>query len=1198
MSSVSVIEDSSSGFDHLVMQIDTACLDFETDWSPELALHQIEATLAGFASDKLRPRLFRELVATDCELRSCRQMELDPSVFIDSFPEYASEVEAAFDLWKQTEQEFRRDTHPVDKDSLPKRIGDYDIIRELGRGGSSVVFEAIQPELDRRVALKTFVLTPVRAVEQRQRFALEVKAASLLEHEHIVSVYHSGESEGLLYYSMQYVDGDNFHRLIRQRAAEQKDQQNTVTSGLLEARRSAQAIAQATTALDYAHRQGVLHRDIKPANLLLDKSGNVRLTDFGLAQLANSDSQLTATGNVVGSIRYLAPEAFDGIRDERSDVYGLGLTLYEMLTLRPAFADKDHSRLVTRIQAFDVCPPRQIDKSIPKDLETITMMAMAADPSDRYASAREFGDDLKRFLAGKPIHARVVTPLERALKWLRRNPGVAAVSALFAMILFLGVPAFWLTLQGRELDRIRASKELAESELREKQTAMMADRERARATGAAEARADAEYALLVNAAQAAIEKGDYRTADQRINRYEYELEAAKAAGKVVADRRGWEWQYLIGLLDQSIVSIEDDPLSTSKLRLSPDEKYFVIVGSHIANDKLVGSAIKLRDAQSGKLIRTFADSDEIFGDACFSPDGSRLATISIQNKEFGHNGWVRLWDVESGQEIKSRKLTDDFPTRMLNDFALKQTLPQIQFDPSGKLLVTSAPVIAFDSKTLEPEWRIDGERIHVLGDTMAVFGQNSMRRHAFETGEPLSNSIETFPPSEFSLSKNDGPILHVSTEAKTCCELRDEKLEKLEKFTVPKSYWTSLAPDGKSLFRSEIGGEIVIQTADDNSTELKRLIGHQNPVYAGVFNRKGNRLITASLSGTIKIWDLEKTNANKVTIDLPKVLGTAVESLSFNTAGDRIHFASSSFHNVELCGSAKVDGSDLQQFQLETTNYIYWPRQDIGYSPDGSLLAAPAREDSRPESNRDMIRPSSSGRISVWSTDTNEVLQTFELGDGHFVTAVAFSQNNQLLAIAAATANEGPYIAAASVGVSSDVPIRRLSHDQGVYCMKFARNDQSLVLAETSGAVALLPIDGDGKPQQLAASPEPGTFNPSVVDVDSTGTRMAIAYLEGQSVRVFDIPTRTMKYETSLALNPCSVSFGPDGKRLAVAGQNSIVRLLATESGHTLLTLDGRSDLRRASPGTSIEVVFSPNGSRIATQGLDGRISVWNDQQE
>ena len=314
MSGLETTADSSSDSDAILLQIDAVCSQFESQWDPETALDEVARIVEEFTPAYVRNQLFRELVATDCELRSRHKRDLIPDQFTDAFPHYASTVATAVALWKETEF-----AEPTRLDSPPEAIGGYKILRELGRGGASVVYEAIQPALQRRVALKTFTLSPIRFQEQRKRFELEAKAASRLQHDNIVAVYDSGEDGSILFYAMQLVDGVSLHRLIR-------SQRNASSSSdeKLTPKRSARMIAQAAVALEFAHQRGVLHRDIKPSNLLLGSSGRVLLADFGLARLMDTDSQLTETGNVVGSLRYLPPEAFEGIRDERSDVYALG----------------------------------------------------------------------------------------------------------------------------------------------------------------------------------------------------------------------------------------------------------------------------------------------------------------------------------------------------------------------------------------------------------------------------------------------------------------------------------------------------------------------------------------------------------------------------------------------------------------------------------------------------------------------------------------------------------------------------------------------------------------------------------------------------------------------------------------------------------------------------------------------------------
>src|SRR5262249_37797917 len=191
---------------------------------------------------------------------------------------------------------------------------------------------------------------------------------------------------------------------------------------------------QVAEALTYAHRQGILHRDIKPSNLLLDLQGAVWITDFGLAKAEGSDD-LTHTGDIVGTLRYMAPERFEGRCDRRSEVYGVGVTLYELLTLRPAFEATDRPRLIERVLHEDPPRLRKLDPRIPRDLETIVLKAMAKDPADRYATAEELAEDLRRFLADRPIRARRTASTERTWRWRRRNPALAALTAFIALLL-------------------------------------------------------------------------------------------------------------------------------------------------------------------------------------------------------------------------------------------------------------------------------------------------------------------------------------------------------------------------------------------------------------------------------------------------------------------------------------------------------------------------------------------------------------------------------------------------------------------------------------------------------------------------------------------------------------------------------------------------------------------------------------------
>ena len=185
--------------------------------------------------------------------------------------------------------------------------------------------------------------------------------------------------------------------------------------------------AQVADALDYAHRQGVVHRDIKPSNLLLDSQGNVWVTDFGLAKIVEGDD-LSQSHDLVGTLRFMAPERLRGVTDPLGDVYSLGATLYELLTLKPAFAERDQARLIDQITHESPAPLRRHDHRIPRDLETLVQKALAKDPRDRFATAAELGDELRRYLESRPIRSRPVGPVERLWRWCKRSPGLAAAS--------------------------------------------------------------------------------------------------------------------------------------------------------------------------------------------------------------------------------------------------------------------------------------------------------------------------------------------------------------------------------------------------------------------------------------------------------------------------------------------------------------------------------------------------------------------------------------------------------------------------------------------------------------------------------------------------------------------------------------------------------------------------------------------------
>jgi serine/threonine protein kinase/formylglycine-generating enzyme required for sulfatase activity len=437
-------------------------------------------------------RLAEEFVA--CYRRGERP---SPEDFARRHPDLAEDIRDLFPALVQLEQPLRGSVgRPA------AQVGGYRLLRELGRGGMGVVYEAEQLSLGRRVALKVLRLDAAREPRAVLRFRREAQAAARLHHTNIVPVFEVGQEADTAFYAMQLIPGRSLDRVIddlrRQApaaaaptAVAPADPAGGVapllrTGGLcthqtprpeparVDAGRASsvrptapeswvvpaglsggpagrpayyRAVArigeQVASALAYAHARGIVHRDVKPSNLLLDPAGVVWVADFGLAKADDSDA-LTHPGDLVGTLRYMAPERFRGRANAGADVYALGLTLYELLALRPAFGARDRLELIEQIKDREPARPRSLDGGIPRDLETVVLKPMHKDPGRRYPSAQHLADDLRRWLAGEPVRARPVVRLERGWRWARRNPVVTSlIGSVLGLLLVIAVGAWW-----------------------------------------------------------------------------------------------------------------------------------------------------------------------------------------------------------------------------------------------------------------------------------------------------------------------------------------------------------------------------------------------------------------------------------------------------------------------------------------------------------------------------------------------------------------------------------------------------------------------------------------------------------------------------------------------------------------------------------------------------------------------------------
>ncbi|MGL4419282.1 MAG: serine/threonine-protein kinase, partial [Gemmataceae bacterium] len=376
----------------------------------------------------------------------CRQGET-PSIaeYLLKYPSLATELQDLLPAVAQMETlKVMRQKHPTVIVSEPLlQLPGYKVHREIGRGGMGIVYQATDEKLGRPVAIKVLPAIQRLNRERVARFLREAQAMARLQHSHIVPVYQIGEIDRVPYYVMQFIEGCSLHEVLsgwKRPASAVPNTASTICPNPRQWRRLARWGQAAAAALHAAHRSGVLHRDVKPANLLLDRSGHLWVTDFGLAKLTNTET-LTATGEVMGTLQYMAPETLHGSSDARTDVYSLGMTLYQLLTQRLPFEETNPAMLLKQIETARPTPPRAIDPGIPRDLETIVLKAITREPAGRYPTAGALAEDLDAYLAGEPIHARRQTTLERAITGCRRNPSIT-IFALATMTVLLAAAGF------------------------------------------------------------------------------------------------------------------------------------------------------------------------------------------------------------------------------------------------------------------------------------------------------------------------------------------------------------------------------------------------------------------------------------------------------------------------------------------------------------------------------------------------------------------------------------------------------------------------------------------------------------------------------------------------------------------------------------------------------------------------------------
>ena len=1083
---------------------------------------------------------------------------------------------------------------------FPKRLGDFELHEELGRGGMGVVFSATQISLNRPVALKILSRHLSTNPKFTARFLRESQSAARLQHPNIVQVFGNGNDQGLSFYAMQLIQGQSLDRVLNEiqilsrnqkremqgkdwhakstafpisQMLARKDLPNDINSSRTSPRspsgelsfddmewrstgkgRSSKVTAAKTqypsigfdqtgvsslryfnnvarlaksvaSAIHYAHLHGIVHRDIKPSNLVLDESGTIWVTDFGLAKL-KSESDLTQTGDVMGTLRYIAPEQLDGQSGASCDIYSLGATVYEMLTLQSVIRSDNKIEMMQQVREREPLAPRSIDPRIPIDLETITLKALEKDPKKRYQCGLELAEEFQRFLEGRPILARPTSSLDRGLRWARRNRPLATSIAVLAIgLIVASVGSTIAAFVFRDLaSRENASRLQAQSE---RQKAILASEE---------TRSRLYISELNNGLQSVGVQGGLTRQREILSRWR------PSAG--TTDLRGWEWFYLLSHANQEEVVI---PVSHGVQGFACNQRRNIIAWPE-------KQAIHVYDLASGQTKTTIQTNFVELKHLQFDPSGTRLAGVI-------HSRQVAVWNADDGTHLTTFKTAGDIKNLRWNPIG-DSIATIVDADPNrgDALLWTSTDT--WESTVVIANGLCRGSAAFCFNTTGTRLATACISPGNYEdptilvwdTGtwevvKKLSRTVDALTTLKW--SPNGRRLASSSWEG---------MLSVWDTETWTSAFKTSLTRTARDVAWGT-DGEWVAGGCTDATTHVwnidtgkltDTLLQHEAKVRQVEFLESLGKFVTLDESDRICIWNLEVRRAERsmqlvnqldshqidVSVcwspdDNRIVAGAAFPSSIWSvSSGKPLHAILGSYvdwsHDGKFMASKYTDPVSIwdgDTYKLIRRNDKLGLGLLRAWSPGDHRLAG--------------VGPDS---LWVWDLATDAVTRSSEVltnGPDSF-NAIAWRPDGEAIAVGLTDGNLHIIDTKDLKTISKWKPFERSIHH-----IAWNKEGTEVAVSSAHPSIRLMDVNSGEIRHQL----EGHAFEVWGLDWSPDGSRLASAGADGQVI-VWDPSNRSSLVSFRLDSEVRSVAWSHDGRKLAAVGQKGLVKIWSAEIGY------------------------------------------------